>query len=175
MKVHCRSIGCLIIWGFVCSLPALSDVLLGQIKYGMLFVAEFIFKITIDEVLFSSYISIFYFHRKKIVILFFWIIGRKVSVWKSTHSKERYISIIMVYIAFTSVFAFCVISDKSADFWMILQQYSFSFLVVGLFICAVILLHVGGHLFSDLMDKKWGHLKIGFPLASRNHIWNSTS
>lgn len=77
----------------------------------------------------------------------------------------------MVYLTFTLFFAFCVISDNSADFWMILQQCSFSFSVVGLFFCTVILLRVGGHLFSDIMDKKLGCLKIGgFPLVSRNDI-----
>lgn len=60
----------------------------------------------------------------------------------------------MVYITSTLIFAFCIMSDNAAGFWMILQQCSFSFLVVGLFFCTVILLHGGGHLFSDLMDKK---------------------
>lgn len=60
----------------------------------------------------------------------------------------------MVYIPSSLIFAFCVISGNSADFWMTLQQCSFSFSVVGLFFCTVILLRGGGHLFSDLMDKK---------------------
>lgn len=31
----------------------------------------------------------------------------------------------MVYITFTLIFPFCIISGNSADFWMILQQCSF--------------------------------------------------
>lgn len=81
------------------------------------------------------------------------------------------LTFITVYIIFTLIFAFCVISDNTADFWMIPQQCAFFFSVVRLFLYTVILLDVGGHLFSDLTDKKRGHLKIhGFPLVPKNNV-----
>lgn len=80
------------------------------------------------------------------------------------------LTFITVYVIFTLSFAFSVTGDKDCRFSDDPAAVLFPFWWSDCS-CTLILLDVGGHLLSDLTDKKWGCLKIRtFPLESKNNI-----